>query len=234
MKNSLNLALFYLFANFTFLLHAQDVISDSGMVASAHPLASKAGLEILNRGGNAVDAAVATAFALAVVEPNASGLGGGGFMVIKMANMEKGVTISYRESAPSTAEAEFYYAEEPGFSILTHHGAYSVGVPGVVAGLTMALENYGTMQLKEVIEPAVKYARDGFEVSEKFSGMIIQAYDLISSNPATSEIYLVDGLPPKLVHESQILILQQHSKSSLKMARTGFIKEKWQRPSAPK
>ncbi|KAA3662440.1 MAG: gamma-glutamyltransferase [Calditrichaeota bacterium] len=197
MKNKVFFALLwgsiFLFSS----ISAQDVVSDSGMVASAHPLASKAGLEILNQGGNAIDAAVATAFALAVVEPNASGLGGGGFMVIKMADMKEGITISYRESAPAKTTAEFYYAEEPGFKTRTHHGPHSVGVPGVVAGLSMALEKYGTMQLKDVVKPAIKYARDGFDVSEKFSGMIIQAYDLISSNPATSKIYLVDGLPPE-------------------------------------
>ena len=174
---------------------AQEVYAKNGMVASAHPLATKAGIEILKNGGNAVDAAVATAFALAVVEPNASGLGGGGFMVIKMANIAESVTIDYRETAPSTAKAERFYNNQKSFYDLTHSGPYSIGVPGVLAGLALALERYGTMNLGDVTKPAIEYAREGYEISENFANMIIQAYDLISANAATSKIYLRDGLP---------------------------------------
>jgi len=177
-------------------IHAQDVISQNGMVASAHPLATKAGLEILQAGGNAVDAAVATAFALAVVEPNASGLGGGGWIAIKMAGSTDGITIDYRESAPAAATPELYYGSDQSFNVMTHSGARAAGVPGVVAGLSRALEQYGTMSFAQVAEPAIAYAQNGFEISEKFEEMIIQAYDLISLNAATSDIYLVDGLPP--------------------------------------
>jgi len=175
-------------------LTAQDVVSENGMVASAHPLASQAGLEILKTGGNAIDAMVATTLALAVVEPNASGLGGGGFMTIKKVD-DPALTIDFRETAPAKASSELYYHSDKTFQELTHSGVYSVGVPGTVAGLFMALEKYGTMAFSEVAKPAVKLAKEGFEVSPKFETMIIQAYDLISMNPPTAAIYLDEGLP---------------------------------------
>ena len=184
-----------LFFVFTGSLTAQDVVAQHGMVASAHPLASKAGLEILKQGGNAVDAMVATAFALGVVEPNASGIGGGGFMTLRMEGMKEAVTIDFRETAPGAATPEIYYKDKNSFKSLTHGGARAVGVPGVVAGLELALKKYGTMTLAQVIQPAVSYARDGFPVSEKLSGFIVEAYDVISENPATSAVYLQDGLP---------------------------------------
>ncbi len=174
---------------------AQDVVFKNGMVASAHPLASKAGLQILEDGGNAVDAMVATAFALGVVEPNASGIGGGGFMTIKLVSQEDGVTIDFRETAPYKATPKVFYSDDKNFKRMVHNGAMSVGVPGTVAGLTLALEKYGTMTLEQVLVPAIKYATNGFEVSEKFSNMIVEAYDVISENEATSAIYLNDGLP---------------------------------------
>ncbi len=175
---------------------AQDVIAGKGMVASAHPLASAAGLEMLKAGGNAIDAAVATAFALAVLEPNASGLGGGGFMVIMLADSGKVVSIDYRETAPLAAAPAFYYNHKQKFNELTRNGPYAIGTPGVVAGLGMALEKYGQLSFCEVIKPAQRYAREGFEVSEKFSDMIFQAYELIAGNPQTAAIYLKEGLPP--------------------------------------
>jgi len=175
-------------------LTAQDVVSENGMVASAHPLASEAGLEILQAGGNAIDAMVATTLALAVVEPNASGLGGGGFMTIKTTDLTA-FTIDFRETAPARAAPELYYQSKKSFKELTHSGAHSVGVPGTVAGLFMALEKFGSMPFSEVAKPAIKLANEGFEVSPKFESMIIQAYDLISMNSPTAAIYLDEGLP---------------------------------------
>lgn len=180
---------------FIFSVRSQDVVAEHGMVASAHPLASQAGLEILEQGGNAVDAMVATAFALGVVEPNASGIGGGGFMTIKMANQATGVTIDFREKAPAKATPEIYYHAEKSFGQLTHYGPKSIGVPGVPAGLDLALKKYGTMNLSQVLKPAIRYAREGFVVSEKLAGFIIEKYDIIVENAATAKIYLTDGLP---------------------------------------
>lgn len=176
-------------------LFSQEIGTENGMVASAHPLASSAGVEILKKGGNAIDAAVATAFALAVVEPNASGLGGGGFMVIKMAGSKKAVTIDYRECAPEKASPTLYYQTDESFDTFTRNGAKAIGVPGVPAGLSLAMEKYGTMELREVLQPAIRLANEGFVVSEKFAGLILQNYDLILNDPGTAKIYLQDGLP---------------------------------------
>lgn len=176
-------------------LISQDAISKNGMVATAHPLATKAGLEILEKGGNSIDAIVAAAFTLGVVEPNASGIGGGGFMTLKLASEFKGVTIDFREKAPSNALPEKYYQNEKSFKELVHSGGMSIGIPGTVAGLSLALENYGSMTLAEVLEPAINYAESGFEVTEKFSNLIFEAFDVISENEATSKIYLNNGLP---------------------------------------
>ena len=175
---------------------AQEVTAEHGMVASAQPLASRAGLEILQKGGNAVDAAVATAFALGVVEPNASGLGGGGFMVIRMADGSPALTIDYREMAPGKAEPGLYYTSKHSLDSLTRSGAKSVGVPGTVAGLALALEKYGTMSLAEVLQPAIRLALDGYRVTENFSAMILNSYELIQQHPATAAIYLQNDFPP--------------------------------------
>ncbi|RQW06610.1 MAG: gamma-glutamyltransferase [Calditrichaeota bacterium] len=191
---SIFLTLFIIFGDFS-KLFAQDVFSDTGMVASAQPLASQAGVEILKKGGNAVDAAVATAFALGVVEPNASGLGGGGFMVIKLTTQPEAVNIDFREMAPGKADSAYYYSATGSFNSLTGRGANSAGVPGIVAGLALALEKYGTLTLGEVMDPAIRYAREGFAVSENFSGIIFQNYDLIMQYPATAAVYLKDDLP---------------------------------------
>ena len=180
-------------SNFIF---AQDITAKQGMVASAHPLASAAGVEILKSGGNAVDAAVATSFALAVLEPNASGLGGGGFMVVLLPDSEEAGAIDFRERAPLAAASDFYYNSKQKFTDLTHSGAYAIGTPGVVAGLGLAMEKYGELTLPDVIQPALRYARNGFEVSHKFADMILQAYELIAGNPETAAIYLNEGLPP--------------------------------------
>ncbi len=176
-------------------LTAQTVSAENGMVAAAHPLAAQAGVEILQQGGNAVDAAVAAAMVLAVVEPNASGLGGGGFLCLKMAGKDEYITIDYRETAPAAATPRRYYQSDTTFKVLSRKTAWSVGVPGVVAGLTHTLDKYGTRSLQEVVQPAIRYAREGFKVSANFESMIIDAYDLIFAHQATAAIYLNEGLP---------------------------------------
>jgi gamma-glutamyltranspeptidase/glutathione hydrolase len=181
------------------IIVAQDVTATQGMVASAHPLASQVGIEVLQRGGNAVDAAVATAFALAVVEPNASGLGGGGFMLIKLSDKSP-ICIDYREMAPSAAVATFYYHSEDSFDSLSRRGAHSIGVPGVPAGLSLAVEKYGTFPLSELIVPAIKLAHEGFPISEKQVDIIFQNYGLIQANKASADIFLADDLPPSAGH----------------------------------
>jgi len=165
------------------------------MVVSAHPLASSIGIDILKQGGNAVDAAIAVAFTLSVAEPNASGIGGGGFMIIKMVNQDEAVMIDYRETAPGKAMSEFYYQTKSSFKELTQTGATSVGVPGLVSCAALALEKYGSMSFKQILEPSINLARQGIVVSDKLNAMITDNFEKILKYPATSAIYLSEMLP---------------------------------------
>jgi len=164
MKHGVRKFLLFLLAAFVFALpiFAADTINAeitarNGMVASAQPLASAAGLEILMAGGNAIDAAIAAAFALGVVEPNATGLGGEGMMVIYLAENKTTIAIDYRSMAPLADMSKIKFGSE---------GHVAVAVPGTVAGLCTALKDYGTKSLAEVMAPAIRYARNGFIVSE--------------------------------------------------------------------
>src|ERR1700739_137781 len=135
------------------------------IVASIHELASRAGSEIMQSGGNAVDAAVATGFALAVVHPQAGNIGGGGFMLIRMA---EGTTyfIDYREKAPAAATADMYLdAQGNVIENASLVGYKAIGVPGAVAGLAYAQKTYGKLPLTQVMAPAIKLAREGFALS---------------------------------------------------------------------
>jgi gamma-glutamyltranspeptidase/glutathione hydrolase len=141
-------------------VHASHV-----MVASVHELASQAGLEMMRNGGNAIDAAVATGFALAVVHPQAGNLGGGGFMLIRMADGQTHF-VDYREKAPAKATANMYLDAQgnviPDASLV---GYKAIGVPGSVAGMAFAEAKYGRLGLRRVIEPAMHLARDGFPLA---------------------------------------------------------------------
>ena len=148
-----------------FFIEAQDVITENGMVASAHELASKAGVDILRNGGNAIDAAIATAFTLSVVEPNASGLGGGGYLVLKMVNEDDPVFLDFREMAPGQSSDEIFYKNREDFSTITRLGGKSAGIPGMVAGLLDIHKKYGKLPIDVLLNQAIKYARNGFEIS---------------------------------------------------------------------
>lgn len=161
---SLFAAVAVLFAGFSHAqIHPQS--STGGMVVSDSTIASEVGAEILRKGGNAVDAAVATGFALAVVFPSAGNIGGGGFMVVRMADGET-VAIDYREMAPAAAHREMYLDEHgeliPGKSLV---GRWAAGVPGTVAGFWEAHRRYGRLDWSDVVEPAYRLARDGYVVS---------------------------------------------------------------------
>ena len=142
---------------------------EHAVVAADHPLASEAGVEMLRRGGNVVDAAVATAFTLSVVRPYSSGIGGGGFMVIWDAEQKRAVALDYRERAPQKATREMFFGEtgpdQPGTE-RSRTGHMAVAVPGHVAGLCFALAKYGSLDLKTVLRPAIRAAREGVPVDQ--------------------------------------------------------------------
>jgi gamma-glutamyltranspeptidase/glutathione hydrolase len=163
-----------------------EVTAARGMVASAHALASQAGVEILKAGGNAVDAAVAAAFAIGVVEPNSNGIGGEGMMVIYLVKGHQAIAIDYRSAAPAAAA----YPER-----IPSSGHAAVAVPGTVAGLSLALEKYGTMPLARVLEPAIKVASDGFAISSTLATIIVDNFEAISQKESLSKIFCPDGLP---------------------------------------
>lgn len=147
-------------------ISSQPAAGQAGMVASAHHLATEVGVEILRRGGNAVDAAVAVGYALAVTIPRAGNLGGGGFMIVRMADGRE-TMIDFREAAPLAASRDMYLdktgalADEGGARTWT-----GVAVPGTVAGLELARQKYGSMPIRPLVEPAVKLARDGFVLTQ--------------------------------------------------------------------
>jgi len=140
---------------------------EHGVVAADHELASQAGVEILQAGGNVVDAAVATGFALSVLRPGSAGLGGGGFMVIWDADKGEAITLDFRERAPGAATRDMFTKAQPDGTIpSSEKGGMAIGVPGQVAGLCHALKHYGTLPLAEVIAPALRYAEEGVPLDE--------------------------------------------------------------------
>src|ERR1700736_5083683 len=152
----------------------QAVRGSHAMVATDEALGSQAGVTILKHGGNAVDAAVAIAFALAVVEPAAGNIGGGGFMLVRLAD-GKTTFFDYREVAPGKAARDMYIKPtgklDEEASVI---GNKSVAVPGTVAGLELALKTYGRMKLAEVMAPAIRLAENGFAVSEKLARELME------------------------------------------------------------
>jgi gamma-glutamyltranspeptidase / glutathione hydrolase len=164
-----------------------------GMVASDEPLASEAGAEILKRGGNAVDAAVATAFALAVVEPAAGNIGGGGFMLVRLANGKTNF-FDYREMAPGKATREMYINADGKLDKEASTVGYrSVAIPGTVAGLALALKTHGTMKLADVLQPAIRYAEQGIPVTEKLRREFRNERPDLQRFSISSRIFLNDG-----------------------------------------
>jgi gamma-glutamyltranspeptidase/glutathione hydrolase len=143
----------------------EPVHARHGMVVSVHELASRAGVEIMQAGGNAVDAAVATGFALAVVHPPAGNLGGGGFMLVRMAD-GKVHFLDYREKAPAAAKADMYLdAQGNVIEGASEYGYKAIGVPGSVAGMVYAEQKYGKLTLRQVMAPAIRLAREGYALS---------------------------------------------------------------------
>ena len=141
-------------------VHAQH-----GIVVGVHELASRAGVEVMQAGGNAVDAAVATGFALAVVHPPAGNIGGGGFMLIRMAD-GKAHFIDYREKAPAAATADMYLDKQGNvIEGASEYGYKAIGVPGSVAGMVYAEQKYGKLGLKKVMAAAIRLAREGYALS---------------------------------------------------------------------
>ncbi len=143
------------------------LVADSAMVVSAHPLASSVGKNIMLQGGNAIDAAVATQFALAVVYPVAGNLGGGGFMVVRMSD-GKSETLDYREVAPAAAHPDMYLGEtKEVIAGLSQRGHLATGVPGTVAGLAESHKKYGSLPWAALVQPAIDLALNGFTLTEK-------------------------------------------------------------------
>ena len=182
-------------ADWRFTGKARVTEAPAAMVVSGHPLASEIGRDILRAGGNAVDAAVAVGFALAVVHPEAGNIGGGGFMVIRNAD-GKVRSLDYRETAPDRATRDMYLDAngEPTERSVTGHLA--AGVPGAVAGLTAAHQQLGRLPFDSVIAPAIRLARDGFVVDEYRSESIRSDSARLSSFPASLATFLPGGRPP--------------------------------------
>ena len=183
-------------------LYGRGATGANGVVAAAKPEASQAGVQILKMGGNAVDAAVATGFALGVLEPNASGIGGGGFMVIKLAGMKEAVVIDFRPTAPAAATADMYTLDERGRAVgnASVEGGLASAVPGEVKGLLYALDHYGSKKLSraQVMQPAIDWAERGVPVTVNLAQIIKDNFGKLSRFEHGLAIYSKDGFPPEV------------------------------------
>ena len=175
-------------------LHAAD--SSRSAVASAHPLATAAGTATLARGGNAFDAAVAVAAALAVVEPYSSGLGGGGFFLLHRASDRHQVMIDARETAPSGIEARhFFDAQGRPIKDATTRGGTAAAIPGLPAGIAHLAQRYGTLSLRETLAPAIRLAREGFKTDQRYARIAKLREAMLRATPGTA-VFLDDGRAP--------------------------------------
>lgn len=195
------------------------VYGKNGMVASEQGLATQVGLDILKQGGNAIDAAVAVGFALAVVLPNAGNIGGGGFMVLHDDKTGKDVAIDFREIAPAKASRDMYLNNQgnviDGKSLFTHDAS---GVPGTVAGMEYALKKWGTMPLSKVLEPAIKLADKGFIVSDVLAQTLKEEKSTLGKWSSSKAIFFKNGEPLK---SGDLLVQKDLAKSLRLIAKQG-------------
>lgn len=189
-------SLFFVLISFSLFCYSNVSAQDSrtaqgknGMVATAHPLASEAALKILKMGGNAIDAAVAAAFTIGVVEPDASGLGGGGGMVVYLKKENKSFYINFYQQASSRINEINFNRETD------RHSVKSILIPGTTEGLTTALRKFGTLPLLTVMESAIYYAEHGFEVDETLAKIILDNVEMLQIDSVTSRIYLDEDFP---------------------------------------
>lgn len=224
-----SLFLFHLSFSFQFICDRKSALAafpkplrtKQGMVVSAHPLASEAGLTMLVKGGNAVDAAVATAFAISVVEPFSAGIGGGGFLLLHQAETGETKALDFRERAPLAATKDMYLNEQetvrPNAST---KGYLAVGVPGTVAGLYEVHRQYGKLPWKDVVAPGIRLAKDGFIIGNdlryRFPQISQPGNQTVLTNQAAQEIFAPNGsiLPPgeRLVQKDLAQTLQRIAK----------------------
>lgn len=202
------------------ILAKDPVRAKKGMVVSAEKLATEVGVQILKKGGNAVDAAVAVGFALAVTYPAAGNIGGGGFMVIHLAD-GKNTTIDFREKAPSAADRNMYLDKNGNYiPELSQSGWTSSGVPGTVAGLIYVLKKYGTMSLRDVIQPAIDLAKKGFPISYKMAASINYTNKEFIKYPASKKIFTKNGQPL----QEDALFIQKDLAKTLTLIRDNGLK----------
>jgi len=176
-------------------LTAPTATAPRGMVATDAQRATQVGQRILEQGGNAVDAAIATTFALAVVYPEAGNIGGGGFMVARMADTT--AALDFREEAPSAATREMYLDDEGEPTDSSLVGYLASGVPGTVAGMRKAWERFGSMPWEDLLQPAIEFAAEGFTVNERFAETVQDRADVFRRFPASRKLFLPDGEPLK-------------------------------------
>jgi len=178
------------------------VIAQNAIVAAQEAVAARIGRDILKKGGNAVDAAVAVGFAMAVTLPIAGNLGGGGFMLIWLKKQHKAIAIDYREKAPLAASRDMFLDKEGNIDKDKLSGSYlSAGVPGTVAGLTLALEKYGTMTLQQVLQPAIDLAQNGVQVTSGLSKAITNANEWLGKSDESKKIFFKANGSPYLAND---------------------------------
>lgn len=191
----------------TWQVSKTEPIAEHGMVTAKHRLAVDAGLAVLRRGGNAVDAAVTMAFVMAVVDPGANGIGGGGMMVVHLARQRRTLTIDYAMDCPLAADNSAYQLEDAlgsnrfGWRKVRDDanavGYRSAAVPGMVRGLALALAEHGTITWAEALAPAIRLAEEGFEVPWNLALGIGMAMPVLAPHPASAAIFLPGGIPPR-------------------------------------
>ncbi len=184
---------------------ARPVVATHGMVVSQEAAASSIGLDVLKRGGNAVDAAVAVGFALAVTLPRAGNLGGGGFMLIHRADLGKTIAIDYRESAPALTTGDvFLDAKGEADPFKSRYSGLAIGVPGTVAGLELAWRKYGSgkFAFADLVAPAARLAHQGLTVDDDLADSLPEAAPMLALHPSSARIYLRPdgGAPPVGAH----------------------------------
>lgn len=214
-KSSSNESKSYNFSDIVFT----PVYSKKAMVVSANSIASEIGLSILKKGGNAIDAAVAVGFALAVLLPNAGNIGGGGFMLYYDSNNNKVTTIDFRETAPYFASKDMFLDSNSnlieGKSISSH---YAVGVPGTVAGLEYAWKKWGSIKWSELVYPAIVIAKQGYKVSANLARRLKAESYKMSKYKATKDIFWKGNIP---LEEGDLLIQKDLGNSLTLIANEG-------------